>query len=103
MFMVGCFLEKQFDKRTFTREVLSFQENANKKDDDFWNAIRPVPLTNEETTDYIKKDILQTKKKSKQYLDSIDTKRNKFGFMDILSGYSYNNSFKKCKSIRKNI
>ena len=87
--------EKQFDKRTFTREVLSFQENANKKDDDFWNAIRPVPLTNEETTDYIKKDILQTKKKSKQYLDSIDTKRNKFGFMDILSGNSYNNSFKK--------
>ncbi len=87
--------EKQFDKKTFTLEVLSFQENANKKDNDFWNTIRPVPLSNEEATDYLKKDILQTKKKSQKYLDSIDNKRNEFGFMDILSGYSYSNSFKK--------
>ena len=87
--------EKQFDKKTFTREILVFKENANKKDDDFWNTIRPVPLTVEETTDYLKKDILQTKKKSKQYLDSIDKKKNKFRFSDILKGYSYNNSFKK--------
>lgn len=85
----------QFDKKTFTNEVLKFQENANKKEDTFWNTIRPVPLTNEETTDYLKKDILQTKKKSKQYLDSIDTKKNKFGLLDIVKGYSYSNSFKK--------
>ncbi len=87
--------EKQFAKKTFTNEILSFQENANKKEDSFWNAIRPVPLTEEETTDYLKKDILQTKKKSKTYLDSIDAKHNKFGLMDILTGYSYKNSFKK--------
>ena len=87
--------EKQFEKRTFTNEILSFQENANKKEDSFWNTIRPVPLTEEETTDYQKKDILQTKKKSKTYLDSIDAKHNKFKVMDVLSGYSYKNSFKK--------
>jgi hypothetical protein len=86
---------KQFEKRTFSSEVLKFEENANKKDTDFWNTIRPVPLTEEETTDYLKKDILQTKKKSKQYLDSIDSKKNKFKFMDIFMGYSYDNSFKK--------
>lgn len=86
---------EQFAKKTFTREVLRFEENANKKEDSFWNAIRPVPLTLEESTDYVKKEALQTKKKSKTYLDSIDSKRNKFRVMDIISGYHYTNSFKK--------
>jgi hypothetical protein len=87
--------EPKFDKKTFTREVLSFEDNANKKDSVYWNKFRPVPLTSEESTDYLKKDLIQTKKKSKQYLDSIDAKRNKMGFSDIIMGYSYNNSFKK--------
>ncbi|MFN3753563.1 DUF5686 and carboxypeptidase regulatory-like domain-containing protein [Flavobacterium sp.] len=88
------FTEK-FEKKTFTAEVIRFEENANKKDDAFWNTIRPVPLTSEETTDYLKKDSLQEKKKSKVYLDSIDAKKNKFRLMDILNGYSYSNSYKK--------
>ncbi|WP_162127362.1 DUF5686 and carboxypeptidase regulatory-like domain-containing protein [Flavobacterium phycosphaerae] len=87
--------ETTFAKRTFTNQILSFEENANKKEDSFWNTIRPVPLTEEESTDYLKKDVLQTKKKSQKYLDSIDAKHNKFRPMDILSGYSYKNSFKK--------
>lgn len=86
---------EKFEKKTFTSEVLKFEENANKKDDSFWNTIRPVPLTEEENTDYLKKDALQTKKKSQKYLDSIDNKRNKFGISDILFGYSYSNSYKK--------
>lgn len=88
------FAEK-FEKKIFTAEVLKFEENANKKEDSFWETIRPVPLTNEESTDYLKKDALQTKKKSEVYLDSIDRKRNKFGFSDIIMGYTYRNSFKK--------
>jgi hypothetical protein len=86
---------EKFEKKTFTAEVIRFEENANKKDDAFWNTIRPVPLTSEETTDYLKKDALQEKKKSKVYLDSIDAKKNKFKVTDILNGYSYSNSFKK--------
>lgn len=86
---------QQFEKRTFTAEVIRFEENANKKEDSFWNTIRPVPLTLEETTDYVKKDALQEKKKSEVYLDSIDNKRNKFRPLDVLSGYTYSNSFKK--------
>ena len=86
---------EQFAKKTFSNEILSFQENANKKDDDFWNKTRPIPLTVEESNDYIKKDALQTKKKSQKYLDSIDAKKNKFSFSDILMGYEYKNSFKK--------
>ncbi len=85
---------EQFDKKTFTREVLSFEDNANKKDDQFWETIRPVPLTEEESTDYIKKDILQTKKKSQVYLDSVDNVANKLKPMDLIMGYSYQNSFK---------
>lgn len=86
--------EDKFAKNTFTREVLSFEKDANKKEDSFWEEIRPVPLTEEESTDYLKKDILQTKKKSQVYLDSIDQKSNKFKVLDIVSGYNYKNSFK---------
>lgn len=87
--------EKQFAKKTFTNEILSFEKDANKKEDSFWNEIRPVPLTEEESTDYVKKDVLQTKKKSEKYLDSMDAKHNKFKLSNILNGYSYKNSFKK--------
>ena len=87
--------KEKFEKKTFTAEVIKFEENANKKEDSFWNTIRPVPLTEEESTDYVKKDALQEKKKSQVYLDSIDKKKNKFGVMDFLSGYTYSNSFKK--------
>ena len=86
---------EKFDKKTFSNEVLKFEENANKKDDTFWNTIRPVPLTEEESTDYSKKDLLQTKKKSQKYLDSTDVKKNKFSISDVILGYSYTNSFKK--------
>jgi hypothetical protein len=87
--------EPAFTKKTFTREILTFAENANKKEDDYWNTIRPIPLTLEESNDYTKKDILQTKKKSQNYLDSIDKKNNKFHFLDPITGYTYKNSFKK--------
>lgn len=87
--------EPKIEKKTFTNEILTFEKDANKKENSFWDTIRPVPLTEEESTDYAKKDELQTKKKSKVYLDSVDAKRNKFRPMDILSGYSYKNSFKK--------
>lgn len=87
--------EPKIDKKTFTSEVLAFEQEANKKDDAFWKKMRQVPLTSEETNDYIKKDILQTKKKSKAYLDSIDKKNNKFGVFDLITGYNYKNSFKK--------
>jgi hypothetical protein len=86
---------EKFEKKTFGAEVLRFEENANKKEDAFWNDIRPVPLTTEETNDYLKKDALQAKKKSKVYLDSIDIKKNKLSWMSPISGYTYTNSFKK--------
>ncbi len=88
-------LDPKFDKKTFGPEVLSFTQDANKKENEFWNRIRPVPLTDEETNDYLKKDALQLKKKSRPYLDSIDARSNKFNWLDPITGYRYKNSFDK--------
>ena len=86
--------KEAFEKKTFTREVVAIDKEANKKDDTFWNSFRPVPLTEEESKDYIKKDSIQTIKKSQTYLDSIDRKNNKFKIFDVISGYTYSNSHK---------
>ncbi|MBT8318513.1 MAG: DUF5686 and carboxypeptidase regulatory-like domain-containing protein, partial [Gramella sp.] len=83
-----------FDKKTFGREILSFREEANKKDSLYWMKKRPVPLTGEEIADYVRKDSIQEVKSSKKYKDSVDAVRNKFGVTDILFGYSYRNSWK---------
>ena len=79
---------------TFTNEVLSFEDKANKKDTLFWNKIRPVPLTLEEEKDYKLKDSIKVIRKSKKYLDSVDLKRNKFKISKLLLGYNYQNSYK---------
>ncbi len=79
-------------KKNFSREIVSFAEEANKKDSLYWKRLRPVPLTDEEITDYIKKDSIQIVKDSKVYKDSVDAVRNKFKPMDILTGYTYNNT-----------
>lgn len=84
-----------FEKKTFGNELVAFDLNANKKDDAFWNEIRPIPLTIEESSDYAKKDSLQTIRKSKKYTDSLDAKNNKFKVWDVLMGYDYKNTFKK--------
>lgn len=87
--------EPSFSKKSFSNAVLTFAEEANKKDSLFWKDTRPVPLTTEEIRDYVKKDSLQTLRKSKVYLDSIDQKNNKFGLLDPITGYTYANTFKK--------
>ncbi len=84
-----------FQKKTFGNEIVAFEADANKKDDAFWSQIRPIPLTIEESNDYIKKDSLQTIRKSQKYTDSVDAKNNKFKIFDVLMGYDYKNTFKK--------
>ena len=83
----------EIEKTNFTREIVSFAKEANKKDSIFWKSTRPVPLTDEEVTDYLKKDSIQVLKKSKTYLDSIDRKNNTFKLGNLISGYNYSNSY----------
>ena len=84
-----------FTDKYFGSEILSFAENATKKDSIYWTKIRPVTLTSEETSDYKLKDSIKTIRKSKKYLDSIDVKQNKFRLLDVLSGYSYYDTYNK--------
>ncbi len=84
-----------FDPKYFTNEVLFFEPEANKKDTLFWSGIRPVPLTDEEINDYIRRDSIQTLRQSKAYLDSIDSRNNKFRILSPITGYSYANTYKK--------
>lgn len=92
-----------FDAKTFSNEVLFFEPEANKKDTLFWKGIRPVPLTDEEINDYVRRDSIQTLRQSKTYLDSIDQKTNKFSLLDPITGYSYSNTYKKWRLSYKGI
>lgn len=81
--------EKAFAKKTFTNEIVSFEDNSNKKNSLFWNQIRPIPLILKENTDYIKKDSVFAVRNSKTYLDSIDKKENKFKILSPIKGYHW--------------
>ncbi|NQX81042.1 MAG: carboxypeptidase-like regulatory domain-containing protein [Flavobacteriaceae bacterium] len=52
--------DTNFDKKTFGRVILNIDENSNKKDSVFWRQARPMALTQEEITDYYKKDSITT-------------------------------------------
>ena len=78
-------LEPTFTKKEFA-EVLRINKGINKKDSIFWENERPIPLTEEEKTDYKKKEILAKKRESKPYLDSLDKVNNKFKLGNFLSG-----------------
>ncbi len=90
---VGVFneynLNPQFPKKFFKGEELKVNEDANKKDSAYWEATRPIPLTQEELDDYRKKDSLARIQNSKTYLDSIDRKRNHLKFSNLYLGYNY--------------
>ncbi len=79
-------------KKDFGPELVSFEDKANKKDS-LLNKLRPVPLTSEELTDYIKKDSIRLVKESKLYMDSVDRVKNIFKLSNIFS-YTYQNSHK---------
>jgi hypothetical protein len=88
-------LNPEFFEPKNKNEVLIFEKNANKKDDSYWGDKRPVPLTKEESKDYVRRDSIETKRSSKVYLDSIDQKNNRFKILDLLTGYSFDDSYNK--------
>jgi len=87
-------LQPNFPEGTFGREVFRVEEGANDQDAIAWDSLRPIPLTEEERIDYVRKDSLQEVRQSKSYLDSVDAENNAFGLMDLFTGYSYNRSYK---------
>jgi hypothetical protein len=81
-------LNPTFTKNEF-KEVLRIPKDATKNDSAFWVRERPIPLTQEETTDYKKKEALAKKRESKTYLDSLDKVNNRFNPIDVLLGSYY--------------
>lgn len=84
-----------FPKKFFRNEILKVEEEANKKDTSYWQENRPIPLTQEEIADYRKKDSLEKRRNTKEYKDSIDRRANRFRFSSLLTGYHYQNSYRK--------
>ncbi len=79
----------------FGNEVMKVEAGANEKDTAYWNLTRPVPLTVEESVDYIKKDSIQVVRESKPFMDSLDKVQNKPEWGDLLFGYTWSNSWKR--------
>lgn len=79
----------------FNAEVFKVNEDANKRDNIYWDSIRPLPLTPEELLEYRTKDSLQKIWRSKEYLDSMDRISNRPSFSMFLTGYTYQNSHKR--------
>ncbi|MBU6119925.1 DUF5686 and carboxypeptidase regulatory-like domain-containing protein [Hymenobacter siberiensis] len=77
-------------------QVQLVEKGVNERDLAYWDAVRPVPLTAEETKDYQVKDSTEVLRRSRPYQDSMDRKRNEFEPINLLmGGYTYVNSFKK--------
>lgn len=74
-------------------EVVKVNKGSNKRDRRYWENVRPIPLTSEETIDYHRRDSSQVVHDSKAYKDSMDHINNKFKFGDFLKGYFWDNSF----------
>lgn len=86
---IGTVKTEDFDKVVF--EVL---EESNQRTEAYWDTLRPIPLTLEQSVDYKTKDSIRIEKERPEYLDSIDRKNNKFNFTNLLTGYDYQNSHK---------
>lgn len=88
-------LNPSFAKNEF-KEALKISREVNKKDSTYWQESRPIPLTEEEKTDYQKKEVLAAKRQSKPYLDSLDKAGNKFKLSKvILGGYRVVNRYER--------
>ncbi len=86
-------LNPNFNKKEF-KEILRIGKDVNKVDSAYWEKERPIPLTDEEKTDYTKKAVLAKKRESKVYLDSLDSVNNKFDALKfLLGGYRHVNRY----------
>jgi hypothetical protein len=82
-------LHPETNENFFTNESFVIEDEANKKDSNYWNLNRPAPLSREEIFDYRKKDSSETIENTDRYKDSIDKKSNRFRPAAILLGYNY--------------
>jgi hypothetical protein len=86
-----------YAKSFFGRTLIKFDTASNKRNRGYWDSTRPIPLQEDELADYHKKDSLEERRKDPHYLDSLDSRQNKFSAMGLLmTGQTFNK--RKAKS-----
>lgn len=85
---------ENFADKTFSNQVITYEENANKKDSNFWETKRPIPLTELESDDYSENERKIAERSTRVYQDSIDKVHNKFNLFKLIQGYKYRNTYK---------
>ncbi len=90
-------LNPTFKNEDFGGKIFDFAENANKKDNNTWEEMRPIPLTESEKTDYSFKNTLETNTAKPEIKDSVVKAQNKNNVLDVLftTGFRFNNPFNK--------
>ena len=81
--------EPEWDTSPFTSVKTRVLAESNKVDSTIWEG-RPIPLSQAETRDYVRKDSIERVRNSPVYKDSVQQARNKVNFSSIL-GYSHSN------------
>ena len=90
------FVNETYEDDFFGNQVFMASEEASKKDSLFWEKNRPVVLTEIERKDYVEGDSIMEVRESDEYKDSLDTKYNNIGVMDIvLHGVGYSKRKKR--------
>ncbi|MEM9916918.1 MAG: DUF5686 and carboxypeptidase regulatory-like domain-containing protein [Bacteroidota bacterium] len=88
-------IDPAFESGFFNNEIFKVGEEANERSLIYWDSLRPIPLTEGEQKDYVKKDSLQKIWDSREFKDSMDRKNNKFTFGNLLFGYQHSNSYRR--------
>ncbi|GAO44492.1 hypothetical protein FPE01S_03_05290 [Flavihumibacter petaseus NBRC 106054] len=77
-------LDAGFAPKYFNNTLMKYHEGSNRKSDQYWDSIRPLPLQPEEILDFRRKDSLEQQRMRPEYLDSVDRIRNKLSVMGLL-------------------
>jgi hypothetical protein len=94
MYKLEKLMEKETE-RSLPPKALEIQEpvkvssEAVKNDSAYWAELRPVPLTENEATEFGRKDSIIARQQTQEYKDSIRDARMKFKIKDIISGRTY--------------
>jgi hypothetical protein len=81
-----------FPEGFFTGEVLRVDTASNLKSKNYWDANRPVPLTQQENRDYFKKDSLTALKKTDAYQELMMHRKNNINYLGyLIFGYNASN------------
>ena len=93
----GYKINEAYAKKYFGRTLMKFDTASNKRNRQYWDSSRPIPLMDDELADFRKKDSLEGRRNDPIYLDSLDRIHNKFNAMGLLlSGQTF--SRRKSKS-----